>query len=372
MFSTRSYNTESSQTSFDHKRQTDSPEAAAAAALEAKKTIRALELQVKESERRVRQRDQELERLRVKLQSLATKERETAVRHREALAAWRQGQVRIPTSSGSSTGGSGTGVTTSSSSSRPSPSSSPSSFKTARNNMSLLGAKKPIIATASAKALQVSFPDSRGSSTGHAGQTVTGAGFNPMDVIAALDAQREALEKRNEELNEQLADLSVALKSRANATPVKKTRSGAFLRKQEGSNTTSETAEMTANLSVLLGHHDPDTSYGDMIGGSGNGEITAEEFSWAVQGRDNMISTIDISRAGTAEGNDPAGGDGAGRHRTARAMYDVICQQKDKIAQLEARCEKWRSKVDEMEAVAAQLRAKVQTEQDVRSDSHIT
>ena len=115
---------------------------------DAARAARAAEQLLQESERRARQREGDLDRLRTKLALVAAKEKEAATRQRALLAAWREGSLHLPA------------------------------------------------APSGAKAKD-------------GAEGVGGAGA--LDVIEALDQQREALQRRNDELADQVTDLAAAL-----------------------------------------------------------------------------------------------------------------------------------------------------------------
>jgi hypothetical protein len=136
---------------------------------ESKRIIRNLEEKVRESERRVRQRDIEADRLKEKLRTIMQKEKDTAKRHSDTLKGMGGGGAAADTSftSTSSIGSKSSGSVTSMSRSR--------------------------------------------------------------DVLEALESQRDALERRNTELDSQVIELSSALKEALNnkgdsIKPVQKAR----------------------------------------------------------------------------------------------------------------------------------------------------
>lgn len=143
---------------------------------EIKKLTKNLELQIQESERRVRQRDIEINRLKEKLRTVVTKDKETTVKHRATLNALKQGLI------------------------------SPSKLlNTSTNSVFSMGS-----ATS-----QSPSPDRKSRLNVSATSGATGA-YSVADIIEALEHQRDFFVKRNAELDEQVVEMSIALREYSN------------------------------------------------------------------------------------------------------------------------------------------------------------
>lgn len=186
---------------------------------------------MQESERRVRQRDTEIERLKTKLEAFACKERVNAARLREALSSWRSGAV-LSTAKGT---GSGAGVgmgSVASPNSRPLSSivfnSPPGTSLSRRDSISSAsGTRRDSIASVRRESISSATtsvtPLRRESSMSFRRESLTAVSkirresgkqqqhtgseeASAWDVIEALDAQKNILERRNEELSELLEE----------------------------------------------------------------------------------------------------------------------------------------------------------------------
>lgn len=190
---------------------------------------------MQESERRVRQRDTEIERLKTKLEAFACKERVNAARLREALSSWKSGAV-LSTAKGT---GSGAGVgmgSVASPNSRPLSSivfnSPPGTSPSRRDSMSSAsGTRRDSIASVRRESISSATtsvtPLRRESSMSFRRESLTAASkirrdisresgkqqqhtgseeTSAWDVIEALDAQKNILKRRNEELSELLEE----------------------------------------------------------------------------------------------------------------------------------------------------------------------
>lgn len=143
---------------------------------EIKKLTKNLELQIQESERRVRQRDIEINRLKEKLRTVVNKDKETTVKHRATINALKQGLISPSKLLNTSTN------SVFSMGSLASPSPSPD--RKSRHNISTTSA-------------------------------ATGT-YSVTDIIEALEHQRDFFVKRNAELDEQVVELSIALREYSN------------------------------------------------------------------------------------------------------------------------------------------------------------
>jgi len=215
---------------------------------------------VQESERRVRQRDLEIERLKDKLRGLVEKEKDATTRHREVLS-------NISRSSADANNASFTSANSSFS-------SAASPNKSSRSAASAAGAR-----TQKNKMLPIP----------------------PIvnEMIEALEAQRDGLEQRVAELEEQVHDLQGALRDQVN---------------------------------------------GDALFGAGAGAGAA-----AGAGRGKAAAPPRPPLDEERERDTP---DGAFASETARSMYDKIKEQARKIEQLSKKAEAYRSEA--FEAIHAQ------------------
>lgn len=147
---------------------------------EQKKALHNLESQISESERRVRQRDIEIDRLRDKLRHVVNKDKDVNVKHRNTLSSYKQGLISAPSSPGSSS---------IASSSFTSP-----AYKRINSNNG--GGSSS--STVSSRKNQVQQQQSAA------------------DIIEALEYQRDALMKRNVELDNQVLSLAEELRNSEN------------------------------------------------------------------------------------------------------------------------------------------------------------
>jgi hypothetical protein len=200
-----------------------------------------------------------------------------------------------------------------------------------------------------------------------------GGGGGALDVIEALDQQREALQRRNDELAEQVADLAAALEGREGAPPASPGKSPR--RRGTATAATAATAGLDTSVpSVSFSLHDvePDSSRGpvqlfettrddaDDVDKEGDGDTAADATL-------TLNMTVEMQEgAGLTRECDSilrafdAGGAAAAATPTARRMYQAICDQKARLAVLEGRCARWKVRHLEAEGLAAALRAKLQ------------
>jgi hypothetical protein len=302
---------------------------------------------VQESERRVRQREGEIERLKLKIEAVAVKERATAARHREALSAWRSGAVlSSSTSAVSAVSPKMASATAGSPMRRPVPSTSFSSPPSKTYTSPRTEKKETATPTSRLKSQSqresLSHRDSfsHRESTGHresmshrdsisSGQRVP-VGSDDVcawDVIEALDAQRSALEKRNEELSEQLADMGRALVG-----------GGSSLWTRHS----SKDASITPTYDIFNDFDESQLGVGVGLG------IREDEGGTGTPRRKGRESSL--TPAPTP---------------TAAKMYDHITEQQKKIESLEGRCDKAKERHEESERLNTTLRGRIQEIQEV-------
>ena len=276
-----------------------------------------------ESERRVRQKESELERFKVKMEAVVVKERAVAARHRSALSAWRSGAVL-------SVGGTGTG-TGGHNSPKASAGTGPSS-PFGRSSMS--AHCSPNSKMQASPALLRRMSDSPANSARQRRESISssstlrhqsiGDEASAWDVIEALDDQRCALERANEELMEQLADMNRSLIS-------------------ESSRSRRTSINMNdLSRSNLFGSADQS----DHGGGGGINSIALTPLRW-----DQSSTSQSPSRTQPTA--------------TATKMYEHITELQKKIEQAELKSEKERIKGEEADKMSMQLRAKMQEMKEV-------
>jgi hypothetical protein len=293
----------------------------------------------------VRQRDGEIERLKLKIEAVAVKERATAARHREALSAWRSGAVlSSSTSAVSAVSPKIVSATAGSPMRRPAPSSSFSSPPSKTYTSPRMERKETAtpISRLKSQSQRDSFShrDSMGQrdSTGHresmshrdsisSGQRVPVGSddVSAWDVIEALDAQRAALEKRNEELSEQLADMGRALVG-----------GGSSLWTRHS----SKDASSTPTYDIF-------------------NDFDESQLGVGVGIREDEGNTGTPRRKGRESSLTPA------PTPTAAKMYDHITEQQKKIESLEGRCDKAKERYEESERLNTTLRGRIQEIQEV-------
>ena len=271
-----------------------------------------------ESERRVRQRESELERFKVKMEAVVVKERAVAARHRSALSAWRSGAVLSVGGTGIGTGG------------HNSPKASAGTGPSSPFGRSCMSAHcSPNSKMQASAALLRRMSDSPANSARQRRESISssstlrhqsiGDEASAWDVIEALDDQRCALERANEELMEQLADINRSLIS-------------------EG----SRRASMNMNdlsRSSLFGSADQSDHGGG--GGGGINSIALTPLRW-----DQSSASPSPSRTQPTA--------------TATKMYEHITELQKKIELAELKSEKERIKGEEADKMSMQLRAKIQ------------
>ena len=158
------------------------------------------------------------------------------------------------------------------------------------------------------------------------------------DVIEALDAERSALEARNEELNEQLKTMCSSARSKSS-----------YMSRNEISQIEESAGDVSAHFS----------------------DLDIEENCMTDRSEADSYMNMNGSRGGSPEKTD--------RNNirrpppipiltpTAAKMYDMITEQQRTIEQAEARCEKLRVKVEESDKLQVQLRGRVQEMKEVSS-----
>lgn len=282
----------------------------------------------------MRLRDTEIDRLKQKLSDLALSERATVVKHKLALAAWRSGAVLNTSNSFGGGGGSY------SPSNRSVGCSSVNSAVSSPSYRGPGGASTSVSPRGGSSSSRLSGGGGLCMSRSPRRQRAAEEA-SAWDVIEALDAERAALESRNEELSEQLKSMSVS-------SP-----------RSEGSSMWRND-ESPGDISVHFS--DLDAEDNCMTDRSG-----ADSY---------MIVGSNGSRAGSPEKTD------RGNIRrpppipiltpTAAKMYDMITEQQRTIESAEARCEMLRAKVDESDKLQSQLRGKVQEMKEVRHLSSLS
>lgn len=295
---------------------------------------------VQESERRVRQREGEIERLKLKIEAVAVKERATAARHREALSMWRSGAVLSSSSAPAGTAVSPkiASATASSPIRRLAPSSSFSS-PPSKTYVSPRADKKET-ATPSSRLRSQRDSISHRESTGHRESMshrdsisstqkapVGSDDVSAWDVIEALDTQRAALEKRNEELSEQLADMGRALVG-----------GGSSLWTRHS----SKDATSTPTYDIFNDFDESQLGMGIGLGVRGDGGDTGTPRR---KGRESSLLSATTP--------------------TAAKMYDHITEQQKKIESMESRCDKAKERYEESERLNTALRGRIQEVQEV-------
>ena len=262
----------------------------------------------------MRQRESELDRFKLKMEAIVVKERAVAARHRTALAAWRSGAVLSVggpgTGPGTGAGGhngpkAGAGASSSFGRSSMSAHCSPNSKMPASPAHFRRMSDSPASTARQRRESLSSFTTSR--------QQSMGDEASAWDVIEALDDQRHALERANEELVEQLADMNRSLVS-------------------ECSHRGSTTGLSRSNL-----FGSADQSEHGAGGGGGSNPLTPLR--------------CDQSFASPTRTQPTA---------TATKMYEHITEQQQKIEQLELKIEKARVKSEDADKSSMQLRAKMQ------------
>ena len=201
--------------------------------------------------------------------------------------------------------------------------------------------------------------------------------------MEALDHQRECLERRNEELNEQLADLSVTLKSYENNNNTSYSSSHSPIqRKQQGLTSPSisfslvdiaplkttkttvasveagvvhEVAAIGASLTHESSREVSRAGHSKDDGSSGMaGNLTVDTPTDSSDGDHVLMrqQCDEVIRSFNDKGR-------ANATPTARRMFEVIQGQKARIELLESRLARWKDRHIEVEALATQLRAKL-------------
>ena len=275
----------------------------------------------------MRQRESELERFKVKMEAVVVKERVVAARHRSALSAWRSGAVLSVGGTGNGTGGHN------SPSPKPGAGSGPSS-PFGRSSMS--AHCSPNSKMQASPALLRRMSDSPANSARQKRESISsssnlrhqsiGDEASAWDVIEALDDQRCALERANEELIEQLADMNRSLIS-------------------ESSRSRRTSVNMNdLSRSNLFGSADQSDHGGG--GGGGINSIALTPLRW-----DQSSTSPSPSRTQPTA--------------TAAKMYEHITELQKKIEQAELKSEKERIKGEEADKMSMQLRAKMQEMKEV-------
>lgn len=297
-----------------------------------------------ESERRVRQRDTEIERLKTKLEAFSCKERANAARLREALSSWKSGAV-LTTAMGSGAGsGPGSGSIAV---------ASPNNRSMSSASFSSPAGKRPVQtspsrrrdSTASVTPLRressMSFrresltPGSkirrdkeRDISRESGKQLPTSEEASAWDVIEALDAQKNILERRNEELTEQLLEHS---------------------------------RNMTGECRSLWGR-DRDRDREDTHSSSYLGSKSDIFSDLDEGGMESILENKNVGSPRSTVRPPPA----QMTTPTAVKMYEHISEQQKRIEALQSSCEKERNKGEEGEKLCNQLRSRIQESQQVR------
>ena len=277
----------------------------------------------------MRQRESELERFKVKMEAVVVKERVVAARHRSALSAWRSGAVL---SVGGTGNGNGTGGHNS-----PSPKAGAGSGPSSPFGRSSMSAHcSPNSKMQASPALLRRMSDSPANSARQKRESISsssnlrhqsiGDEASAWDVIEALDDQRCALERANEELIEQLADMNRSLIS-------------------ESSRSRRTSVNMNdLSRSNLFGSADQSDHGGG--GGGGINSIALTPLRW-----DQSSTSPSPSRTQPTA--------------TAAKMYEHITELQKKIEQAELKSEKERIKGEEADKMSMQLRAKMQEMKEV-------
>lgn len=279
----------------------------------------------------MRQRESELERFKVKMEAVVVKERVVAARHRSALSAWRSGAVL---SVGGTGNGNGTGGHNS-----PSPKAGAGSGPSSPFGRSSMSAHcSPNSKMQASPALLRRMSDSPANSARQKRESISssstlrhqsiGDEASAWDVIEALDDQRCALERANEELIEQLADMNRSLIS-------------------ESSRSRSRRTSINMNdlsRSNLFGSADQSDHGGG--GGGGINSIALTPLRW-----DQSSTSQSPSRTQPTA--------------TATKMYEHITELQKKIELAELKSEKERIKGEEADKMSMQLRAKMQEMKEV-------
>ena len=321
----------------------------------------------------MRQRETEIERLKTKLEAFACKERANAARLREALSSWKSGAV-LTAVMGTGTGG-GTGAGVGSSPNNRSMSStvfnsprakrhgqtSPhrrdsiaSASGTRRDSISSVTRRESISSTTASvtplrRESSMSFrresltPSSkiRRDIGKDSAKQLAGAGSeeaSAWDVIEALDAQKSILERRNEELTEQLEEYS--------------------------RNNTSECRSLWGREN----NRDKDR------GRNGESERDGIHGSSYLSSKSDLFSEIDEGGMESIIENKNVGSPRCAVHAVpshmtthpAAKMYEHIAEQQRRIDALQSSCDKQRSKGDEGDKLCHQLRLRVQEAQQVK------
>lgn len=358
----------------------------------------------------MRLRDTEIERLKLKLSALAVKERTTAAKHKTVLAAWRSGAILNTSTPGGISPSNRSSVNRSSLSGLNLNTSNTSTYSTYSTNTSTHSSpsstsshRGPLKGTSPGGNTRYSVGGGLTPGTGVGGQSpggnrrhsggggltsntphtplTPGGGSRPrvsvggeevsaLDVIEALDAQKNELERRNEELSEELAEMNRTF----NYENIHGSRGGRGDKGPRG---------------VGLFDNNDDNDEGHAVEESVlDGFSHMNEHARAPQKADiNTTSTTHITStsriphsthsphgthiAHTAHNTSPHNTHSTSptpappMNQTATKMYELIREQVRKIEALDAQCDRWRERHEEGERVSGQLRGRVQEMQEV-------
>ena len=283
----------------------------------------------------MRQRDVEIERLRDKLRHIAEKEKDSAQRHRATLTSLQRGDISFASNNSSFS----------------SPPKSPNSSSSSLSASAAAGAgaarsqQKPNNSSSvnNNTTINTSTFGGRGGGIGAQQQRLKAKPVlaippSVSDLLEALEEQRDVLEQRNAELDEQVLDLSAALRDQTN-----RERLSSFA----GTSRNASKPSSTTTRRNAVGEDE------NAAGFEQQGEEKGSPFD-----DDSGLKGGDDDADQVLDGRTEVGGHGH-RSETARAMYAKIQEQSRRIEKLLHRCDVHKSQEEEATLLKEQFRARL-------------